>query len=477
MKKLNTIKFFVMTGAILLGLSACGSNESSQRDNIENKEPSSNEVAIEIPVEISEQDTKALTLLDTYNTTTYRKAEWIPEDSTQPTSKTSSINQTTVLKSNKPFLKSIQKVESNGENTTDWSIYSGSITEASISTVYDTSLGSDVIELNGNGKSNGYVIGYSFQNGSNWNDKTNRTIKWSMNFKEEYMIYVRISTKNGYRYLYYTPTNQNNGISDYEKPHYIHNGLGITSKNGTWQTVTRNLTADLKRFEALNEIISVDGFFVRGSGRIDNLELLKTNTTIANEVIYEDAEDGEDSRWSVYDNRPIGATINNVYDSVKASKVIQLQGDGKKNGYILGAWDAKNGWKNTINKEFSVDVKYAEDFVIYISVITAKGHRFITYSPTNPRTFNRGESGDRGIVKQGGYTYIHLGLNPNTKDGTWRTISRNLENDLKKYEPNNQLVAINAFLIRGSGCVDDIKTFDTNEPSNPIILTGAIGGN
>jgi hypothetical protein len=366
-------------------------------------------------------------------------------------------------------LKIVQKVESDGTNPTAWSIYDSTPAGATIASVYDSTKGSDVIELSGDGENNGFVIGYSFKDGSTWTDTVNKTIKWSMKFNGNYKIYVRLSTPNGYRYLYYTATDTNNGISNYDKPHYIHNGLGVTSKNGSWTTVTRNLTADLQRFEPSNTVTSVDGFFVRGSGSIDDVELLPTTPTIANEVIYEDAEDGEDTRWTVYDNNPTGATINNVYDTQKASKVIKLQGDGKKNGYILGAWDAQKGWKNTTNKEFSVDVKFSEDFVIYLSVITTKGHRFMTYAP---------RSGDKGLVVQGGYTYIHLALDPNTANGSWKTIARNLEADLKKYEPDNQLFAINAFLIRGSGCVDNIKTFDTTTSGggNPP-LTGATGGN
>jgi len=183
-------------------------------------------------------------------------------------------------------------------------------------------------------------------------------------------------------------------------------------------------------------------------------------------VVYEDAEDGQKSRWSIYDNAPDGATINNVYDAAKASKVIAVNGSGLDNGFILGAWDSQNGWKNTINKEISWDMNFNDHFVIYVSVITAQGHRFMTYSPMSDNTFATRGIVDLGIHDQGGYRYIHLGLNPNTRGGSWQTIARNLEADLKKFEPNNSLVSVTSFLVRGSGKLDNIKMFDSNTYCN-----------
>ncbi len=48
-------------------------------------------------------------------------------------------------------------------------------------------------------------------------------------------------------------------------------------------------------------------------------------------------------------------------------------------------------------------------------------------------------------------------------DGTWQTFSRDLVSDLKQYEPDNELLAVNAFLVRGNVSVDDVElstTFD-----------------
>ena len=54
---------------------------------------------------------------------------------------------------------------------------------------------------------------------------------------------------------------------------YVHHGLGSVSKNGTWQTFTRDLQADLHAGEPDNDIISVDAFLIKGSGRVDDIKL------------------------------------------------------------------------------------------------------------------------------------------------------------------------------------------------------------
>ena len=55
-------------------------------------------------------------------------------------------------------------------------------------------------------------------------------------------------------------------------------------KNGTWQTFVRDLDADLKKYESDNEIITVNGFFVKGSGLIDNVEMMHFSPLLSDNV-------------------------------------------------------------------------------------------------------------------------------------------------------------------------------------------------
>jgi|GEM_PF-1680381 len=164
-------------------------------------------------------------------------------------------------------------------------------------------------------------------------------------------------------------------------------------------------------------------------------------------TIYEDAEDGDTTGWRVYDHTPKGAKIYNRYDHQKKSRVIKLKGKGLKNGYILGNWENKKGaWNNQTEKVVSWSMRFKRRFVVYIRVMTSQGAKYIYYTNSDR---------DYGVSSSG--RYIHLGLGSDSNNGRWQTFTRDLEADLKKYQPNNALLAVNAFLIRGNGRVDDIK--------------------
>ena len=343
--------------------------------------------------------------------------------------------------------------DAENRNIDGWSIYDNSPEGASISNIKDKDKGR-VIEVNGAGTNNGYILGDWLGGDTVWNNRTEKTIRWSMKYDEDFVIYVSVETEKGQRYLYYTNDNSNN------KPwkNYIHYGLGYDASYGKWRTFTRDLENDLKDLEPDNSIVAVNSFLVRGSGLLDNIELLPKR-------IYEDAENKNTKRWRVYDNTPKGATIsnikNNAHNVVPLSlrgimdlninnndnnHVVQLNGAGTKNGYILGDWiGGANVWNNTTEKIITWKMKYHEDFVVYISVDTEEGQRYLYYTNTDRNDYGEWNN------------YIHHGVGAITSDGKWRTFARNLENDLKDLEPDNSIVSVNAFLIRGSGLIDDIE--------------------
>jgi len=105
-----------------------------------------------------------------------------------------------------------------------------------------------------------------------------------MNFSSNFTIYIRINTSYGLKYLYYTPVTYNLGRQSQNR--YIHHGLGLDAKNGSWRTFSRDLEADLQEFEPGNKILAVLGFLVRGGGKIDDIQLLSQNEH--NQNIFED---------------------------------------------------------------------------------------------------------------------------------------------------------------------------------------------
>ena len=323
------------------------------------------------------------------------------------------------------------------DNTNGWHVYDETPAGATISNVYDATRGSRVIELSGSGLSNGYEIGRR-RGGGRWDNRNHKAISWSMNYSEAFAVYVAIETTDGARYMKYQPVDSDGGKSG----NYILFGLGADADNGTWQTFDRNIEEDLHQFEPDNELIAIHAFLIRGSGRIDDIKTMMVHSPI----VYEDAEDGNIDGWSIYENNSGNAVITNVEDATRGSRVIELSGQGRADGYMLGAIWGDNRWSNENHKRIKWSMNYNESFRIYISVRTTNGHRYIRYSPVDG---NEGLSGE----------YIRIGLGANADDGTWRTFERNLAQDISDAEAGNELLYIDAFMIRGSGRLDDIITF------------------
>ena len=195
---------------------------------------------------------------------------------------------------------------------------------------------------------------------------------------------------------------------------------------------------------------------------------------ISSATLYEDAEDGDTSGnvppnvrgWFVYDNTPAGSVISNVYDADKGSRVIQFVGPGNtSNGYMLGDWypNSAGSWNNTT--EFNVHwcSKYSTNFVVYMRVYTTLPHptsgslqRYVYYTAVDE---------DYGLSSN--KIYIHHGLGVDKRDGQWHSFNRDLQADLAEFEPGNTITSVVAYLIRGSGRVDDIHL--TQQPMKPKI--------
>ncbi len=412
-------------------------------------------------------------------------------------------------------------------NVLGWDIYDDNPAGASVANVSDDRRAGRVIQFSGAGTANGYRL--RNHDGTYWNDDKYRILRWNMRYSEPYVIYVAVESKDGFRYLYYTPEDADH-LGDET---YIHHGLGGQSRDGSWRTVIRDLSYDLKEAQPDNELIAVLGFLIRGSGRVDDIATLEAipvdqdsdgdglsdlaemsgylthpyradtdddglldgderiywgdswngdldgdglanlldadadndgfsdgievsqQTDPGNEasfplsLLYEDAEDGDTLGWDIYDIDPPGGVISNVFDESKGNRVIELRGAGTANGYRLRS-DTLNYWNDTYFKTIEWSMRYSEPFVIYIAVQTKNGFRYLYYTPAATSSLGTG-------------TYIHHGLG-NIADGTWRSVMRDLEADLKEAEPDNELQAVLGFLIRGSGRVDDIRTGSLQKP-------------
>ncbi|GEM_PF-2253706 len=333
-------------------------------------------------------------------------------------------------------------------NTAGWRVYDNTPSGAKVLNIYDRHKESRVIELYDTqyqSRQNGYILGA--HSGANaWNNRTERIIEWDMQYSENYTVFISLKTTKGHRYLYYTASSYDSGLRSGSK--YIHHGLGPISKNGTWQRFTRDLDADLAEFEPDNSIISINAFLIRGSGKVDNIKLKQNHFALyedpdnyaANALLY------NTNGWRVYDNDPVGATVTNKHDS-QMGRAIVLSGSSRANGYIFGDPNPANAnaWNNQTDRTIHWKMNFNEIYTVYISAQTTKGHRYLYYDSRDS---------DLGLNSSG--RYIHHGLGVTSKDGTWQTFTRDLDADLAEFEPDNSIISVNAFLVRGSGRINKI---------------------
>jgi len=153
----------------------------------------------------------------------------------------------------------------------NWHIYDNDPADAIIIKEFDVNQNREIFYFLGAGQLNGYESGATSGDLA-WNITQERTLAWNMKFYEKYQMYVLLKTTKGTRYIRYTNADGNQTIL---KDKYIRIGLGNETRRGNWTPISRDLNHDLKTFEPDNEILSVNGLRIKGTGKIDNLRLLQ----------------------------------------------------------------------------------------------------------------------------------------------------------------------------------------------------------
>lgn len=337
--------------------------------------------------------------------------------------------------------------------TDRWSVFDGIPLGASITNVDGEEKGGRVIQLQGSGRSNAYIIGNVTGSEGTWANSTEFNAEWSIKSSEFFQALFSVETAKGRRYMNYTPIDVDGGV----RGGGISLGLGKQAINGKWNTHACDLKADLKKHDPDNVLLKINGLLIRGSLKIDDISLSSCLT-------YEDAEDGSTLGWNILDNIPAGATVTNINDFVKGGKVIELKGDGANNAFELGGKSgSERAWNNKSNTTIKWSGSFTEHFTIYIQVLTTKGFRYLFYTPINT---------DAGLVPN---SNVHHGLGIDAKDGNWHSFTRDLQADLQQYDPDNAIISVDGFMVRGSGKVDDISLCpedkDTTMDSNPPVIT------
>ena len=267
------------------------------------------------------------------------------------------------------------------------------------------------------------------------NNIQNNVIQWDIRTKRRCSIYVKLKVKtklNGkmittYRIMHYYPGNASIGLTN---KGYIHIGTGDFDYRA-WQTIRRDLLKDLHDYDPRSLLIGVEEFWIRGESYLDNIEMLDYR-------LYEDGTSPQ--HWHIYGDTKKGYCLS-VYDKHRRGSVVKLQGNNQKTAYVLNAF-----YDTKINKTIQWSMKYSEDFTVYVKVITRNGVRYLAY-----------KNQDYNKRSKENPAYMYFGLGKSMVKSGWHTITRDLNEDLRKYEPKNYVTKVIYFSIRGSGYIDDIS--------------------
>ncbi len=170
------------------------------------------------------------------------------------------------------------------------------------------------------------------------------------------------------------------------------------------------------------------------------LLFLLLNTHL-NAKMYEDAEDKNVIRWNILSSSKEG-TVRISYDKTKKSNVIKFEGERRQSSYILPLDDTNNAYPSYQKILFQWEMQYHKDYLILIRINTLKGVRTLIYT-------------SRSIDKPFQYK-----LGKNSISSQWKKYTRNIRKDLQQYEPDNQLLSLQSFVIRGNGKVDNIQLIE-----------------
>ncbi|MDO8625965.1 MAG: hypothetical protein Q7K39_00705 [Candidatus Magasanikbacteria bacterium] len=187
----------------------------------------------------------------------------------------------------------------------------------------------------------------------------------------------------------------------------------------SYQPVSRQLTAA----------------WLDGYARADEVFVNNAAPPSATAIIYEDAEDGDTVGWKLYAPGFSGTySIANVADDKAHGRALEVKTSYIENDYWLKNPDGSN-WNDTVSKYLQWDVKTSREFYALVHVETNLGPRHLQYSSKYPNKVLG--------------SYIYLNLSPSLKDGSWHTLTRDLQADAALLVPGIVITKINSFSVSG----------------------------
>ncbi len=192
----------------------------------------------------------------------------------------------------------------------------------------------------------------------------------------------------------------------------------------------------------------------------DRSDIYTYTTLSQNATIYEDAESGSNDKWEVYLG-PYDVEIADFGADGSSHSVLLKQNWHKEDGhYISGVYyrltnQEHTNWDNTTQKVLHFDhlKKRSDDgslycFTVGVEADTSYGKRTILF---NTYFDKKHYPPDVTPIEEEDTVQITFPLLTRSVNSTknWQHVSFNIEEYLHKVEPDNDIIAINAFVVDG----------------------------
>ncbi|WP_444896391.1 hypothetical protein [Microbulbifer sp. SSSA005] len=362
-------------------------------------------------------------------------------------------------------------VLNSGENldVNSWEIYDSTPAGATIDRVYDEFLQRDVVAFSGTGTSNGFKLHKNAAHEA-WNISDSAQARIEVNLQGDTYLYFWVETSGGGAYLKYNPFISSPFIEVSESGTIYYN-LPLDSQylDGNWHAFERDLRQDLATLAPDVELLEVDRFLVRGSGRIgaitlgeaDEVTYLEYRRVGGSDVVRHSYNNGDNldmKQWRVSDSSPAGATVTEVYDTQLQRKVVETSGDSANNAFSLSKNADRDSWDIADGVNASVEMQYAGEgeYRIYYKLDSSKAASGIAYAKYDS------EATEPYIQVVSGSIYYTFPLDDKYLDGNWHTFERDILADIAYLDPTEEIQAFREFTLRGNGRIGTVEiTTDT----------------
>ncbi len=286
------------------------------------------------------------------------------------------------------------------------------------------------------------------------NDANHVTATIETNIQENqwyHIAFVRQSI-TGLQKLYVDGVNVNTITErNVDKQFFVENGfLEIGAPNyyqGGWTTNSR----DTAKWQGL-----LDEMYLYNR-TLSDAEIQSLYNVYSPITMLEDAEDGDTTGWTISGEKEGGAAFSNVFDDERNSKVIEFTGD-PRSGYKLVKTDSTPLSTTNFIARWNIKIMDGDTESPFVSglfwrVKTTGSVVYLEYRS------NRVPLGCH-LNSSGAYAICNLGNG--LRDGTWHTITRDLEADLKTVAPELEILEVDHLQVNMAGRIDDIQLLNQN---------------